>query len=855
MALTKIQAGSFEAGAIATEDLSANTTAAFAVSLAPKIVSVNVANSSYVELDDTAVSTDGGYVIITGSDFQSGAVVLIDTTQATSTTFVNSTTLRAQIPAKSAATYNIYVVNPDGGVGIKLNGVNYSATPTWVTTSPLANVISNTAFSGTFDATGATEYTVDAGSSLPDGMTLVGANGYYYGTITVANATTYSFTINATDAENQDSPATFNLTAVEVILDNYFNSTVLLLKGDGINGSNNRIFIDSSNNQYTITNTGNTTIGSFSPLSPIGWSAYFDGTGDYLTVADNAALDVDSGDFTMEAWVFMNVNNGSAVNTIFAKGFGSASGWMFWVQDGVRLRMYDSGGTQYNLVGNTTPEANKWHHVAVVRSGNTITLYLNGVSDGTLSYSGTNTNSAVLEIGGYNTGTAVYAGYISSARIIKGTALYTDTFTPPTSKLTAISGTSLLTLQDYHFVDKSTNEFSITQAGDPKILSFSPFAPSAAYNPEIHGGSAYFDGSGDYLQIPDSENLRLLSGNYSIEAWIYSSDVTPLKAIASKREASTGWMFYVESGYLKWNLISGEIFQSTSKLKNNSWYHVAAVKNGTTVTLYINGVADSTTTSSTTPSSTTVAVTLGRDTTSSSRDWNGYISDFRMITGDAYYTSNFNVPTEPLTNVNNTEILCNFNNAAIYDATGKIPIITNGTSQISTSVKKYGTGSIYSPTTTSYIRTPITEFFKFGLSDFTIEFWMYATDLSSQRNILDFRDSANGYVPTIYYSPSATLNFYVNASDRITGSSLSENTWYHIAVARSGTNTKMFINGTQTGSTWTDTSNYISTSLWAGRKFDATSPFLGYIDDLRITKGFARYTSNFTPATETFPVQ
>ena len=217
MALTKIQSGSFETGAIDTSDLSSNatiafsSTSAFANALAPKITTVNVANSAFTVLDDTAVNIGGGYVVITGANFQSGASVLIDTTPASAVTFVNTSTLQVQIPAKAAASYNLYVVNPDGGTGIRIAGLNYSAEPSWVTSSPLSNQNANTAFNVTLSATGATSYSVAAGSTLPAGTTLL-ANGYFSGTVTIGAETTYTFSVVATDAENQDSSKTFQVT-------------------------------------------------------------------------------------------------------------------------------------------------------------------------------------------------------------------------------------------------------------------------------------------------------------------------------------------------------------------------------------------------------------------------------------------------------------------------------------------------------------------------------------------------------------------------------------------------------------------------------------------------------------------
>jgi len=210
MAFTKINPTNISNYAIGSQQLSNTAVAAFAQALEPKVLYANVASNTYTVLDDTAVNVGGGYIVVTGAEFQTSATILIDTTPATSVTYVNSTTLRAQVPAKSAATYNLYVVNPDGGTGIKISGITYSGTPTWVTTSPLTNITSNTVFTGNVSATGATTYSNT--SILPTGFTLL-ANGYYYGNVSVGVDTTYNFTLRATDAELQDSDKTFSLTA------------------------------------------------------------------------------------------------------------------------------------------------------------------------------------------------------------------------------------------------------------------------------------------------------------------------------------------------------------------------------------------------------------------------------------------------------------------------------------------------------------------------------------------------------------------------------------------------------------------------------------------------------------------
>lgn len=212
---TKILGNQITSYTIDTVQLSNTATAAFAKTLAPKVLYANVASNTFTVLDDTAVNVGGGYIVVTGAEFQSGATVLIDTTPASAVTYVNSTTLQVQVPTKSAASYNLYVVNPDGGVGIKVSGITYSSEPAWVTTSPLGNQVANTAFGVNLSATGASSYSVAAGSTLPAGTTLA-ANGYFSGTVSISAETTYTFSVVATDAELQDSTKTFQVTVTVI---------------------------------------------------------------------------------------------------------------------------------------------------------------------------------------------------------------------------------------------------------------------------------------------------------------------------------------------------------------------------------------------------------------------------------------------------------------------------------------------------------------------------------------------------------------------------------------------------------------------------------------------------------------
>ena len=188
----------------------ANAAVANIVSLA--ISSVQIADSSYNVIDDTAANTGGGYLVINGTGFTNQSVVIVGTTNATSTTFANTKQLRAQVPGLAAASYPLYVVDSvTGATAIKVNGVTYSSFPAWSTASALSNQLSGSTFSVSLSANSDSNITYSNTTALPAGTTLA-ANGLFSGTVSVGSLTTYSFDVKATDVENQDASRTFSLT-------------------------------------------------------------------------------------------------------------------------------------------------------------------------------------------------------------------------------------------------------------------------------------------------------------------------------------------------------------------------------------------------------------------------------------------------------------------------------------------------------------------------------------------------------------------------------------------------------------------------------------------------------------------
>jgi len=177
-----------------------------------------------------------------------------------------------------------------------------------------------------------------------------------------------------------------------------------------------------------------------------------------------------------------------------------------------------------------------------------------------------------------------------------------------------------------------------------------------------------------------------------------------------------------------------------------------------------------------------------------------------------------------------------------------------GNAQISTAQSKFGGASIALDGSGDYLTVPNNADYAFGAADFTIEAWVYFGNLTTFSTIASTRDATNSVTGwTLGVNASEQPYFYTNAFD-ITGNALAQNTWYHIAAARAGSSLQMYVNGAQVGSTFTDTKDYTNQTLSIGSTVGGSVQFFnGYIDDLRITKGIARYTANFTPPTAPFP--
>jgi hypothetical protein len=641
--------------------------------------------------------------------------------------------------------------------------------------------------------------------------------------------------------------------------DTNFNQTVLLLHGDGTNGAQNNTFLDSSTNNFTITRNGNTTQGTFSPFSLAAgqWSNYFAGTNGFLTTASNADFTFGTGDFTVEFWCYPISSTGpGGYAYLYAQGPNTTASLGIYFQSNT-FRVWNGSAVITGTVSRTT---NTWYHVAVSRSGTSMKLFVNGVQDGSTATNSSNITTGTtygatlgrwVEISDAN----YFVGYLASVRVVKGTALYTSDFTPSTTPLTAVSGTELLTCQSNRFVDNSTNNFTITRNGDVRVTPFSPFAPTAAYSAGTNGGSGYFDGSGDYLSIASQSALALGTGDFQISYWIYPT-------VFSANEPHIMWVtagdYPALFGNASGNIVldryaSTTLATTTNAMTLNAWNYIVCSRVGTTLKIWINGSEGASITNSTNFGQS--AIRIGNNGFTS--DLDGYISDMRVVKGAG--VTSVTIPTAPLTAISNTQLLLNFTNAGIFDNTGKNVLETVGNAQIDTTTKKYGTGSMEFDGTGDRLVFPSTPDLQLGTGNFTIEGWVYRAD-TNIRGVFQLSGTAGGLQANattnlaLGSDTGAVWRIYANNSGYNSAATWSINTWYHFALVRNSGTTTLYINGTSVISQ-ADTVNYTGQNLCVGGFYDTTYLMNGYIDDLRITKGIARYTANFVPPIARFPNQ
>ena len=350
---------------------------------------------------------------------------------------------------------------------------------------------------------------------------------------------------------------------------------------DSVRGATNALYSNLTNAEATLTGLSSFNSNGFdlggSSLNGNGtdyvawcWdagSSFNDHAGTFssakLTVPASSNFAPGTGDFTVEGW-FKPTSITSGGNIIFSQ---AVSGTNYFVINygvsGNRVSFYGTssgGGTPIYSGGNFSLDS--WNHFAVVRESGTVTVYLNGKggtpTSNTTDFSNT---TYVPTIGQYTHSTANgMIGDISNFRYVKGTAVYTADFTPPTTALTAISGTELLTLQDSSAIDNSSNSLTVTNSSvtfseqaitNPVTNTDGTITSSVRANPASGFSVVTYTGTGANATVghglSSAPNLMIVKSRTTANNWfVYHHDLGATKYLnlnttSAEATASTVW--------------------------------------------------------------------------------------------------------------------------------------------------------------------------------------------------------------------------------------------------------------------------------------------------------------------------
>ena len=383
-----------------------------------------------------------------------------------------------------------------------------------------------------------------------------------------------------------------------------------------------------------------------------GSSLNYDGSGDYLGATSSADFAMGTGDFTLECWVY-RYSAGAFTNFMATRGApGTANGYTFGAQsngNGNDIEFYTNG---LQLDGGSQRITNKkWHHVAITRSGNTLSSYVNGILNTTATNTQDFSNTSLAIAITNDASQGPLAGLLQDIRMYKGVAKYTENFTVPSTA--------------------------------PDVLPVTPSGIVGKTNlDKIAEGAVAFNGSnngsyGDYLSFSSNTDFQMGTGDFTIECYFNLNNAIPTSCwrglISLGGHQSTGGItIYAPRASTPRDTVVvilnrvNPTMGSTTNVNDGGWHHTALVRNSGTTKLYVDGILHDTY-SDTNNYNHSGTVYIGRDydcSSSNSTFFQGFISNVRITKGQALYTSNFTPSTEPLTTSSqgatpsNVKLLC-----------------------------------------------------------------------------------------------------------------------------------------------------------------------------------------------------
>ena len=568
-----------------------------------------------------------------GNDFLSKGLGLANLDISTGAKPILNTSSGANIVSGSVRTFRktyAVTVQNDSGNKYFLDGVNNTGTtiPLYrggvytFDQSDASNSGHPLRFATAADANGSTEYS--------DGVTQSGTPGSAnaFTRIVVPHNAPDTLHYYCTNHNGMGGP-TANTTD-DNITDPYAWKCVLALPL--VNNSNDvSNFINPSSTAKTVTLNGNAAVTTDNDSNKNFYGSGFtlDGSGDFLKVTDNADFTFGTDDWTIELYAYAD-----AVGSFISWGPDSDNRIdigprISFDTDGYRLLLRLSGETGITPTLPMPYTNDKWVHNAIVRSGNTISVYLNGMFAFSEAWTGSMPTTATSNLGigcrsfGPTSNSDDMAGFLQDVRIYNGVAKYTENFIPPSSQPDLVPDTPSGAVHKTDFND--------------------PFT-----------GSVSFDGSTDRLSIADSADFDQ-PADFTLEYYVYFGNHSGNQVPVGR---GIGWITLQSvAGNLTIVRYGQSALANGLLLHSDRWYHFALVRSGSSLTAFVDGVPQLTATDSTAVDISN-ALAIGSNDSSGSDPLEGFVSNVRFIKGTALYTSDFTPPREPLSNVTNTKLLC-----------------------------------------------------------------------------------------------------------------------------------------------------------------------------------------------------
>lgn len=583
-----------------------------------------------------------------------------------------------------------------------------------------------------------------------------------------------------------------------------------------------------------------------------------------IVIPSHADWSFGTGDYTVEGWFMFLSTGGNAM--LFSRNRNTSAGeWEMDVTGSTIIWATSPGGVLLNI--SYTIQTMTWYHIAVVRSGTSLKLYVNGVEIGSTTSSHDITgSSADIDIGGDTAQNWGFHGWMKEVRV-SNSARYTAAFTPSASQFTSDANTKLL----LHFDTPAT----------------APLAPCL-----------YLDGAGDWLTFGDSPDWDFGTGDFTIEGWFRYKSLTTntgLFDVGDYAASSKGVAMNMATSAQLEPRLNGTLLAvvSVDTFQTDRWYHIALCRASGTIRVFVDGVQKYSAANSTDVSGGSNAI-LGDMTQTGLAEFHGWIKNFR-ISKNARYTAAFTPTQTPFTADANTVllILANENNGAtsfVDSETTPKTVTRNGNVEIqyqedwrntifkedgNTGHKPYGKGdkkqkidfiapfgaaSCFQDGSDDGLDTPDHADFDYGSGDFTVDAWVkfFGTQTSYQTvvgqtindNSYSVIGAEGGLGNWVLYS-TGVVNLNV-------GGAIQQGVWYHVEWVRSGSNWYLFVNGTLVGSTTGASAwpNYTSKLTVGYEDFNGAISnryFLnGIMDNVRVSKGVARHTAAFNPPTAEF---